>query len=56
MSDIEIKLKEGAELNVEDVARIACALKSLAVYTCWRVKTKTVLMSSGSSLTGGSSQ
>jgi len=33
MSDVEIKLKEGAELNVEDVARIACALKSLAVYT-----------------------
>lgn len=33
MSEVEIKLKEGAELNVEDVARIACALKSLAVYT-----------------------
>lgn len=33
MSDVEIKLKEGAELNVEDVARIACALKSLSVYT-----------------------
>ena len=33
MSDVEIKLKQGAELNVEDVARIACALKSLAVYT-----------------------
>ncbi len=33
MSDVEIKLKDGAELNVEDVARIACALKSLSVYT-----------------------
>ncbi len=27
------KLKEGAELNLEDVARIACALKSLSAYT-----------------------
>ena len=33
MSDVQIKLKEGASLNVEDVAKIACALKSLAVYT-----------------------
>lgn len=33
MPNVEIKLKEGAELNVEDVAKIACALKSLAVYT-----------------------
>ena len=33
MPDVEIKLKEGAVLNIEDVARIACALKSLAVYT-----------------------
>lgn len=33
MPDVEIKLKEGATLNVDDVARIACALKSLAVYT-----------------------
>ena len=33
MPDVEIKLKEGAVLNVEDVAKIACALKSLAVYT-----------------------
>lgn len=33
MADVEIKLKEGATLNVDDVAKIACALKSLAVYT-----------------------
>lgn len=33
MPDVEIKLKEGAVLNIEDVAKIACALKSLAVYT-----------------------
>ena len=33
MPDVEIKLKEGAVLNIEDVTRIACALKSLAVYT-----------------------
>jgi len=26
-------LKEGVELNVEDVAKISCALKSLAAYT-----------------------
>lgn len=33
MPDVEIKLKEGAALNLEDVAKIACALRSLAVYT-----------------------
>ena len=27
------KLKEGVEINIEDVAKIACALKSLAAYT-----------------------
>jgi hypothetical protein len=27
------KLKDGAKLNVEDVAKIACALKSLSAYT-----------------------
>jgi hypothetical protein len=26
------KLKQGVELNLEDVAKIACALKSLSVY------------------------
>ena len=29
----EMKLKEGIDLDEEDLARIACALKSLAVYT-----------------------
>lgn len=33
MSGEHWKLKEGAELNIEDVAKIACALKSLSVYT-----------------------
>lgn len=33
MADVEIKLKEGATLDVNEVAKIACALKSLAVYT-----------------------
>lgn len=33
MPDVEIKLKEGAMLKLDDVAKIACALKSLAVYT-----------------------
>ncbi len=33
MTDVIWKLKEGAELNVEDVAKIACALKSLSAYT-----------------------
>lgn len=33
MSTEEWKLKEGVELNPEDVAKIACALKSLAAYT-----------------------
>lgn len=33
MSDENWKLKEGAELNLEDVAKIACALKSLSTYT-----------------------
>jgi hypothetical protein len=27
------KLKQGASLDVEEVAKIACALKSLSVYT-----------------------
>ncbi len=27
------KLRDGAELNVDDVAKIACALKSLSAYT-----------------------
>lgn len=27
------KLKEGVTLEAEDVAKIACALKSLAIYT-----------------------
>jgi hypothetical protein len=27
------KLKQGASLNAEEVAKIACALKSLSVYT-----------------------
>lgn len=27
------KLREGAKLDVEEVAKIACALKTLAVYT-----------------------
>ncbi|MCU7799898.1 MAG: hypothetical protein KZQ70_07075 [gamma proteobacterium symbiont of Lucinoma myriamae] len=33
MSDEDWKLKEGAELNIDDVAKIACALKSLSAYT-----------------------
>lgn len=33
MSEEEWKLKAGAELNVEDVGKIACALKSLSAYT-----------------------
>jgi len=34
MIDSEIwQLKEGAELNIDDVAKIACALKSLSAYT-----------------------
>lgn len=33
MESPEIKLKEGVELNIEDVAKIACALKSLSAYT-----------------------
>ncbi len=33
MSEINMKLKDGAELNIDDVAKIACALKSLSVYT-----------------------
>jgi hypothetical protein len=33
MSEEIWKLKEGAELNVEDVAKIACALKSLSIYS-----------------------
>ena len=27
------KLKEGTDLDIDEVAKIACALKSLAVYT-----------------------
>ena len=33
MTDANWKLKDGAELNVDDVAKIACALKSLSAYT-----------------------
>lgn len=33
MTEHDISLKPGATLNVDDVANIACALKSLAVYT-----------------------
>jgi len=33
MSAPEVKLKDNVELNLEDVAKIACALKSLSVYT-----------------------
>jgi hypothetical protein len=33
MAEQNWKVKEGAELNIDDVAKIACALKSLAVYT-----------------------
>lgn len=33
MTDTNWKLKEGVELDVEDVAKIACALKSLSAYT-----------------------
>ena len=33
MNDENWKLKDGAELNVDDVAKIACALKSLSAYT-----------------------
>jgi hypothetical protein len=33
MDDENWTLKEGAELNIKDVARIACALKSLSAYT-----------------------
>ena len=33
MSNEDWKLKEGAELNIDDVAKIACALKSLSAYT-----------------------
>lgn len=33
MSDKIWKLKEGVTLEAEEVAKIACALKSLAIYT-----------------------
>ncbi len=33
MSDKTWKLKEGITLEAEEVAKIACALKSLAIYT-----------------------
>lgn len=33
MSDKMWKLKEGVTLEAEEVAKIACALKSLAIYT-----------------------
>lgn len=33
MTDTNWKLKEGIKLDVEDVAKIACALKSLSAYT-----------------------
>jgi len=33
MSTPDVKLKDNVELNVEDVAKIACALKSLSAYT-----------------------
>ena len=33
MSEEKWELKEGAELNIDDVAKIACALKSLSAYT-----------------------
>lgn len=33
MTDKLWKLKEGASLDVDEVAKIACALKSLSVYT-----------------------
>ncbi len=33
MTDANWKLKDGAELNIDDVAKIACALKSLSAYT-----------------------
>ncbi len=33
MRDKMWKLKEGVTLEAEDVAKIACALKSLAIYT-----------------------
>lgn len=33
MADKNWKLKENANIDVDDVAKIACALKSLSVYT-----------------------
>ncbi len=33
MSNENWKLKEGVEINIDDVAKIACALKSLSAYT-----------------------
>ncbi len=33
MSEGNWKLKDGAELNIDEVAKIACALKSLSAYT-----------------------
>ena len=33
MSESPWKQKEGVELDIEDVAKIACALKSLSAYT-----------------------
>jgi hypothetical protein len=33
MEENNWKLKEGVSLDLDEVARIACALKSLAVYT-----------------------
>lgn len=33
MNDKMWKLKEGVTIEAEDVAKIACALKSLAIYT-----------------------
>lgn len=33
MKDVNWKVKDGADLSAENVAKIACALKSLAVYT-----------------------
>ena len=31
--DMDCELKPGTELNIEDVSKIACALKSLATYS-----------------------
>jgi len=43
MSGEDLKLKDGTQRNIEDVAKIACALKSLLACTILPVLGKTAL-------------